>query len=220
MAQAAEIARMLRDIEREVTYTRDYIHYERFSDVVMAAMAAVPRHQFVPESMRQYAYDNGPLPIGHGQTISQPYIVALMTQLLEVDANSTVLEIGTGSGYQAAVLAQIVKQLYSIELVAILAQRAAERLQQLGYQNIAVRCSDGYHGWPEHGPYDGIIVTAVADEVPPALVDQLKAGGRMVIPVRGGVMGQELLLLQKDSAGRMQRDTVLPVAFVPLLHGS
>lgn len=219
MERAEDLQRMLRDIEREVNYTRSYIHYERFTDEVMAAMAAIPRHKFVPKEMQAYAYDNGPLAIGHGQTISQPYIVALMTQMLEVDSESRVLEIGTGSGYQTAVLSQIVDKVYSIEIVEALAEISSNRLEQLGYKNVETRCSDGYLGWPEYAPYDGIIVTAAADAVPQLLIDQLKPGARLVIPARGGFMGQELLLVKKNLKGDVVTESVLPVAFVPLVHG-
>jgi len=218
MERAEDLQRMLRDIEREVNYTRSYIHYDRFTDEVMAAMAAIPRHKFVPKEMQAYAYDNGPLAIGHGQTISQPYIVALMTQMLEVDRESRVLEIGTGSGYQTAVLSQIVTKVYSIELIEALATLSGRRLEQLGYTNVETRCSDGYLGWPEHAPYDGIIVTAAADEVPQALIEQLKPGASLVIPVKGGFMGQELLRVKKDLEGHVVTESVLPVAFVPLVH--
>jgi len=219
MDRSADVERMLRDIKREVGYTRSYIDYDHFSDEVMTAMATVPRHQFVPEEMQPYAYDNGPLSIGHGQTISQPYIVALMTQMLEVDKGSTVLEIGTGSGYQTAVLSQIVEKVYTIEIVEALADISRNRLQRLGYHNIETRCADGYLGWPEHAPYDGIIVTAAADKVPQNLIDQLKPGARLVIPARGGLMSQELLQVQKDLEGNVETQSVLPVAFVPLVHG-
>ena len=183
---------MLLDIEREVAYTRREIGRDAFAPRVMAAMAAVPREQFVPEAGRHLAFANGPLAIGHGQTISQPYIVALMTDLLAPRPQDSILEIGTGSGYQAAVLAQLVREVHSVEIIAALATAAGERLQRLGYANVSVRHADGFHGWPEHAPYDGIVVTAAALQVPPPLVEQLKPGARLVIPVGqpGGV--QEL----------------------------
>lgn len=218
MEHGADRQRMLDDIEREVAYTRSYIHYDHFSDEVMAAMAAVPRHKFVPAEMRAFAYDNGPLTIGYGQTISQPYIVALMTQLLEVDGQSRVLEVGTGSGYQTAVLSQIVNWVYSVEIVVELGKISHQRLRQLGYENIETSYADGYLGWPEHAPYDGIIVTAAADRVPQPLIEQLKPGARLVIPVKGGLMGQDLLLVKKDLKGGGSTESVLPVAFVPLVH--
>ena len=207
---------MLRDIEREVAYTRHEIGRDAFAPRVMAAMAAVPREEFVPESGRHRAFANGPLPIGHGQTISQPYIVALMTDLLAPRRQDSVLEIGTGSGYQAAVLAQLVRQVHSVEIIAALATAAGQRLGRLGYDNISVRHADGYHGWPEHAPYDGIIVTAAAPRVPPPLVEQLKPGARLVIPV--GLPGsvQELQVVEKHADGAIATRNILLVAFVPL----
>ena len=206
----------LRDIEREVAYTRHEIGRDAFAPRVMAAMAAVPREQFVPESGRQLAFANGPLAIGHGQTISQPYIVALMTDLLAPRPQDSILEIGTGSGYQAAVLAELVGQVHSVEIIAALATAAGERLERLGYDNISVRHADGFHGWPEHAPYDGIVVTAAAPQVPPPLVEQLKPGARLVIPVGlpGGV--QELQVVEKHADGTIETRSILLVAFVPL----
>jgi protein-L-isoaspartate(D-aspartate) O-methyltransferase len=214
-----EVARMLADIQRELHYTRHYLRRDTFSPRVMAAMAAVPRHRFVPGEMQEYAYDNGPLPIGHGQTISQPYIVALMSELLQVDAQATVLEVGTGSGYQTAVLAQLVRQVYTIEIVEPLGNLARNRLQQLGFHNIETRIGDGYAGWEEHAPYDGIIVTAAAPHVPPPLLHQLKAGARLVIPLGERPTGQQLMVLEKGFAGEISEIPVLPVAFVPLTRG-
>lgn len=214
----ADIERMLADIRSEIHYTRHYINRDSFSYAVMEAMATVPRHSFVPKEMQSYAYNNGPLPIGHGQTISQPYIVALMTELLNVGKDDRVLEIGTGSGYQTAVLAQLVKQVYSVEVVETLATQARERLQEMGYHNIETRSGDGYLGWPEHAPYDGIIVTAGAAHVPPPLEEQLKPGARLVIPVSDGFMGQELIVVEKGADGTITRQPVLPVAFVPLVR--
>ena len=207
---------MLRDIEREVAYTRHEIGRDAFAPRVMAAMAAVPREEFVPESGRHRAFANGPLPIGHGQTISQPYIVALMTDLLAPRPQDSILEIGTGSGYQAAVLAQLVRQVHSVEIIAALATAAGQRLGRLGYDNVSVRHADGYHGWPEHAPYDGIIVTAAAPRVPPPLVEQLKPGARLVIPV--GLPGsvQELQVVEKHADGAIATRNILLVAFVPL----
>jgi protein-L-isoaspartate(D-aspartate) O-methyltransferase len=210
---------MLADIQRELHYTRHYLRRDTFSPRVMAAMAAVPRHRFVPGEMQEYAYDNGPLPIGHGQTISQPYIVALMSELLQVDAQATVLEVGTGSGYQTAVLAQLVRQVYTIEIVEPLGNLARNRLQQLGFHNIETRIGDGYAGWEEHAPYDGIIVTAAAPHVPPPLLHQLKAGARLVIPLGERPTGQQLMVLEKGFAGEISEIPVLPVAFVPLTRG-
>ncbi|MFO1190117.1 MAG: protein-L-isoaspartate(D-aspartate) O-methyltransferase [Alphaproteobacteria bacterium] len=185
------------------------------SPVVVAALRAVPRHAFVPAAERRFAYENRPLPIGGGQTISQPFIVALMTDLLDPGPDHVVLEIGTGCGYQAAVLARIVRRVYSVEVVPELAAGAARRLAMLGYDSVAVRDGDGYGGWPEHAPYDGIIVTAGAADIPEPLLAQLKPGGRMVIPVDHGVYGQVLLLVEKDANGHVRRRDVLPVAFVP-----
>ncbi len=182
-------------------------------NLVLGAMRKVPRHEFVPESYRRYSYADEPLPIGEGQTISQPYIVALMTETLNLDSTSKVLEIGTGSGYQAAVLAEIAESVYSIEIVESLCRRAAETLARLGYGNVHVRCGDGYRGWPEEAPFDAIIVTAAPDHVPQPLVDQLATGGRMSIPV--GDFYQELLLLTKTERGVTERK-VIPVRFVPM----
>ncbi len=211
---------MLRDIEREVAYTRHEIGRDAFAPRVMAAMAAVPREQFVPESGRHLAFANGPLAIGHGQTISQPYIVALMTDLLAPRPQDNILEIGTGSGYQAAVLAQLARQVYSVEIIAALATAAGQRLARLGYANVSVRQADGFHGWPEHAPYDGIVVTAAAPQVPPPLVEQLKPGARLVIPVGmpGGV--QELKVVEKDADGSITSRNILLVAFVPLTRAA
>ncbi len=186
------------------------------SEAVLAVIARVPRHRFVPEIELFSAYDNHPLPIGHGQTISQPYIVALMTDLLRLDKQQTVLEIGTGSGYQAAVLAELAGQVYSIEIVEPLASAAALRLHQLGYANIEVRAGDGAQGWPEHAPYDGIIVTAAAEEIPEALMEQLKPGGRLVIPVGGRFDVQRLLRITRRPQGGFEQEYIEPVRFVPL----
>jgi protein-L-isoaspartate(D-aspartate) O-methyltransferase len=182
---------------------------------VLAAMSEVPRHEFVPSDVRDDAYRDRPLPIGHGQTISQPYIVALMTQVLEPKPTDVVLEIGTGSGYQAAVLSKLVRHVYTIEIVAALARRAEADLSRLGFTNVTVRAGDGYRGWPEAAPFDAIIVTCAPDEVPPVLVDQLKEGGRMVIPVGNPFLGQDLYLLRKEG-GRVERRSILPVRFVPM----
>ena len=189
-------------------------------DSVLAAMRHVPRHEFVPEDVRAAAYENRPLPIGYGQTISQPYIVALMTDLARPRKDHVVLEIGTGSGYQAAVLSPLVSNVFSIEIVEPLASRAAERLKALGFANVTVRPGDGYHGWPEHAPFDSIVVTAAASHVPPPLIAQLKPGGRMVIPVGGGFALQHLMLIEKDAQGRVHSRSLLPVRFVPLTGGS
>jgi protein-L-isoaspartate(D-aspartate) O-methyltransferase len=189
---------------------------ERLDPRVMEAMGSVPRHRFVPEGQEPQAYQNRPLPIGHGQTISQPYIVALMTDLLKLRKEDRVLEVGTGSGYQAAVLSVLVKAVYSIEIVKPLAEEAAQRLTRLGYANVQVRAGDGYGGWPEHAPFDAIMVTAGAPHVPPALVEQLKPGGRMVIPVGPASAIQSLMLIEKRPDGTVAEREVIPVRFVPL----
>lgn len=207
---------MIADIESEVQFTRSMIGRDHLDARVMTAMKKVPRDEFVPDNMKSSAFDNGPLPIGQGQTISQPYIVALMTDLLELKENDVVLEIGTGSGYQTAILSQLCKQVYSMELIDILRKAASKRLHQLGYHNIETCTGNGYLGWPEHAPYDGIIVTAAAPYIPPALVEQLKPGARMVIPVGMPMMHQELMLLTKDLHGDTDTRSILGVAFVPL----
>jgi protein-L-isoaspartate(D-aspartate) O-methyltransferase len=181
---------------------------------VLAAMRAVPRHLFVPETMRRFAYWDRPLPIGRGQTISQPYIVALMTELLDVRRSDKVLEIGTGSGYQAAVLSLLAARVFSIELEPELAREARERLRALGYRNVTVRAGDGYAGWPEEAPFDRIIVTAAPPEMPQTLIDQLKPRGKLVAPV--GSLDQELVVVEKGSDGRTRSRSVLPVRFVPM----
>jgi len=182
---------------------------------VLEAMARVPRHEFVPALARRLAYGDHPLPIGHGQTISQPFIVAFMTEALNPAPGDRVLEIGTGSGYQAAVLAELVAKVYTIEIVAPLAERARADLARLGYGNVLVRVGDGYEGWPEHAPFDAIIVTCSPEQVPQPLVDQLRDGGRMIIPVGDAKGGQELYLLEKRGA-RVVKRAVLPVRFVPM----
>ncbi len=214
-----DTAQMLSDIDAEIHYTRTLIGRDAFAPRVMAAMAEVPRHLFVPEGDRDQAYANGPLPIGWGQTISQPYIVALMTDLLACGPGDRVLEIGTGSGYQAAVLSRLVGQVYSLEIIPQLATAAAARLARLGYANVRVRQGDGHHGWPEQAPFDGILVTAAARAIPPALVDQLRPGARLVIPVGQPYAHQDLLLLEKGPDGALSLTEVLGVAFVPLTGG-
>jgi protein-L-isoaspartate(D-aspartate) O-methyltransferase len=186
---------------------------------VLRAMRATPRHLFVPEPMRPQAYEDSPLPIGFGQTISQPYIVAVMTELLQVARTHKVLEIGTGSGYQAAVLSPLAKHVYSIEIVPELAQRSAELLKKLGYTNVSVRQGDGYLGWPEEAPFDRIILTAAPGELPQALVSQLKPGGRLVAPVGRTVLDQDLVVVEKGANGKIRERSVFPVRFVPMVHG-
>jgi len=184
---------------------------------VLQAMRNTPRHEFVPEQLQSQAYEDGPLPIGYNQTISQPYIVAVMTELLEPRKEDRVLEIGTGSGYQAAVLSRLVKQVYTIELLEELANSARQRLRRLGYVNVEVRAGDGYAGWPEQAPFDKIIVTAAPESIPQALLDQLKPGGVMVVPA--GPFGlQELMVVEKDKKGVTRTRSVLPVRFVPMLR--
>jgi protein-L-isoaspartate(D-aspartate) O-methyltransferase len=182
---------------------------------VLQAMAEVPRHEFVPASLRPYAYADGPLPIGHGQTISQPFIVAYMTQAMELSKEDTVLEIGTGSGYQAAILGKLTKEVYTIEIVPPLAESARAVLSKLGFENVHVRLGDGYLGWPEKAPFDAIIVTCAPDHVPEPLISQLKEGGRLVIPVgaAGGI--QQLVLLRKRN-GQISKEKMLDVRFVPM----
>jgi len=189
------------------------------SPAVRAALGKVERHRLVPGAQAPAAYRNHPLSIGSGQTISQPYIVALSTDLLNPGKDDVVLEVGTGSGYQAAVLAEVVKQVYSIEVIESLGRAAAARLAELGYANVEVRIGDGYQGWPDKAPFDGILVTAAAPEVPPALVAQLKTGGRMVIPVGGSDAVQYLKVLTRRADGGYDEKRVLPVRFVPLVPG-
>ena len=208
--------RMLKDIESEVELTHRFIGKDALNGRVMATMKKVPRHRFVPEELRDCAYDNGPVPIGSDQTISQPYIVALMTDLLNPRPGNTVLEIGTGSGYQAAILSRLVRQVYSVEISEDLATRAHQRLLELNYRNIEVRCGDGYRGWPEHAPYDGIIVTAAAPHIPPALTEQLRAGARLVIPVGLPYRYQELVVIEKKPDDTLETRQILGVSFVPL----
>lgn len=210
------VATLLHDIDMEVKYTREQTGKDALDVRVLRAMASVPRHEFVPEQARALAYHNGPLPIGGGQTISQPFMVALMTDLLAAQPDAVILEIGTGSGYQAAVLSCLVKQVYSVEIVAALAQQVTPRLQRLGYLNVMVQHGDGYRGWPEHAPYDGILVTAAAAHIPPPLLEQLKPGARLVIPVGLPHGVQELQVAEKDAAGNVNTRTILTVSFVPL----
>lgn len=183
---------------------------------VLEAMRLVPRHLFVPGDFQDEAYADRPLPIGLGQTISQPFIVAAMTELIDPRPDHVVFEVGTGSGYQAAVLAGLVRHVYTVEIVPELGEQASDRLASLGYTNVSVRVGDGYAGWPEHGPFDGIIVTCGAEDVPPPLIEQLKPGGKMVIPVGPTHEVQELLILEKDRKGNVTRRSVMPVRFVPM----
>ncbi|TMG74974.1 MAG: protein-L-isoaspartate(D-aspartate) O-methyltransferase [Betaproteobacteria bacterium] len=213
--QAARRARMVEEIAAMARETGAETGRPRFGDAVMAAMRKVPRHRFVPFLQEIFAYDNRPLPIGESQTISQPYIVALMTDFLDLKSGDTVLEVGTGSGYQAAVLAELAAKVYTIEIVEPLGKRATRLLRELGYRNVEVRIGDGYNGWPEAAPFDSIIVTAAPGEIPKPLVDQLKPGGRMVIPVGGTHDAQQLLLVEKQPDGTTTTKRTLPVRFVP-----
>jgi protein-L-isoaspartate(D-aspartate) O-methyltransferase len=185
---------------------------------VLSAMSAVPRHLFVPDNLSSRAHDDTPLPIGYGQTISQPYIVAEMTRQLKLKGDSRVLEIGTGSGYQAAVLTEFTPRVYTVEIVEELAKSAAERLKRLGYRTVQVKAGDGYYGWPEQAPFDGIIVTCAAGQIPPPLIEQLARGGRMVIPVGGTFATQSLMLVEKDKEGVIRSRSLMSVRFVPLVR--
>ncbi len=216
ISRSQDCQSMLHDIQRTVYDTAEEIGKSQFDKTVMSAIARVPREEFVPDEQRSYAYRNSPLPIGHQQTISQPYIVALMTDLLEAQANDNILEIGTGSGYQAAVLANIVSTVFSIEIVDALLKQAQQRFRKLEINNIYCQQGDGYCGWPEHAPFDGIIVTAASPHIPPPLIEQLKVGGRLVIPVGGEMFTQHLLLVQKKAEQQLESKRVLPVRFVPL----
>lgn len=212
---ASQREELVREIERGVRATSAHTDMRRLSKAVLAAISAVPRHEFVPVELRQYAYEDRPLPIGEGQTISQPFVVALMTELAGIGPESVVLEIGTGSGYQAAVLAEIAKQVYTIEIVEPLGRRAAEVLARLGYANVEVRIGDGYAGWPEKAPFDAIVVTAAPEQVPAPLLEQLATGGRLVIPVGPEGRTQSLRLIKKRADGAIATEDVLPVIFVP-----
>jgi protein-L-isoaspartate(D-aspartate) O-methyltransferase len=210
---------MVKTIEREVKETHKYLGKEKLSKETIYAMGNVKRHKFVPLLNRISAYDNRPLPIGYGQTISQPYIVAIMTDMLNLKHTDKVLEIGTGSGYQAAILAEIVQKVYTIEVISELGVAAANRLERLGYNNVKTKIADGYYGWSENGPYDAIIVTAAATNIPPPLLKQLKPGGKMIIPVKSLYYVQHLILISKDQKGSITTHQILPVRFVPLTGG-
>jgi protein-L-isoaspartate(D-aspartate) O-methyltransferase len=207
------------DARRQLALSiRDYAGpiRERAEPRILSVMGEIPRHLFVPTLQRPFAYYDEALPIGQDQTISQPSLVALMTHLLRPKQNDVILEVGTGSGYQAAILSRLVRHVYTIEIVGPLARQAARRLPELGYTNVTVRHGDGYAGWPAHAPFDGIIVTAGAHDVPKPLLDQLKPGGRMVIPVGPADSVQQLKLISKDSRGRTREEVIIPVRFVPL----
>ena len=205
---------LIREIQTDFRETARFTGLREMSAPVEAAMRKVPRHEFVDDARKPYAYINRPLPIGHGQTISQPYIVALMTELIGPDGTDRILEIGTGSGYQAAVLAEIVAHVYTIEIVEALAETAQQRLARLGYDNVSVRAGDGNYGWTDAAPFDAIVVTA-GGRIPPKLIEQLKPGGRMVIPI-DTQDGQELVLVTRRGDGEIEQRSVLPVRFVPL----
>jgi protein-L-isoaspartate(D-aspartate) O-methyltransferase len=213
---SAQRAQMVAEIAAIARETGDATGRPSFSQAVMTAMGKVPRHRFVPVHQEVFAYRNLPLPIGEGQTISQPFLVALMTDLLDLKPGDTVLEVGTGSGYQAAVLAELVAKVYTIEIVEPLARRAMQRLEELGYRNIEVRIGDGYNGWREAAPFDSILVTAAPADIPKPLIDQLKPGGRMVIPAGRSHDSQHLLLVTKQPDGTSTTKRTLPVRFVPL----
>ena len=204
------------DLVDEVRRYANLVDGEPIRDNVLESLNTVERHNFVPPREVPYAYENRPLSIGWGQTISQPYIVALMTDLLEPEPDDVVLEVGTGSGYQAAILSGLVARVYTIEIIEALAEQGGERLQRLGFENVSTRLGDGYFGWEEHAPFDSIIVTAAATHVPPPLIGQLKAGGRMVIPVGGRFTTQWLLLIEKGDDGGIVTRQIAPVRFVPL----
>jgi protein-L-isoaspartate(D-aspartate) O-methyltransferase len=212
-------AGLMKEIEDDLKMTSGRIGKKELNQDVIAAMVNVPRHEFVPEYLRRHAYDNRPLPIGYGQTISQPYIVGIMTDLIDPSKDSVVLEVGTGSGYQAAILAHCVKQVYSIEIIQELAEEAKARLNRLGINNVEVRSGDGYYGWRAHAPFDAIVVTAAASHIPPPLIEQLRPGGKMIIPVGGPFMTQYLMLVEKDDRSQVKTRQLLPVAFVPLTGG-
>jgi len=211
--------KMVEEVISDATSTSSSTGISALSPGVIAAMKKVERHRFVPVAQAAFAYLNRPLPIGHGQTISQPFIVALMTDLMELKAGDRVLEIGTGSGYQAAVLAEIASAVYTIEIIEPLGIEAGERLKSLGYHNVQTRVGDGYYGWPESAPFDAIIVTAASSHVPPPLIKQLKPGGRMVIPLGTQFMVQHLMLVEKQKNGSVTSRQILPVRFVPLTGG-
>ena len=208
---------MVEAVEEMARSTGDVVGHAGLEPRVLAALRSVPRHEFVPPDVSHLAYSNRPLRIGHGQTISQPFIVALMTHLLQVKPNDRVLEIGTGSGYQAAVLSLLAREVYTIEIIPELGKSAALNLSRHGYANVSTRIGDGYQGWTDHAPYDAIMVTAAPEQVPPALIAQLKPGGRLVIPV--GEVRQDLMLLQKAEDGTIDSRRIVPVRFVPLTRG-
>lgn len=207
---------MLIDIEMETKLTGPYIDKNQLAPRVIDAIKQVPRHEFIPDKLQHLAYINGPVPIGCGQTISQPYIVALMTDLLDTKPTDVILEVGSGSGYQAAVLSKLVTRVYSVEIIKQLAEQARNRLKVLGFDNVVIQNADGYYGWAEFAPFDGIIVTAAAPHIPQALIEQLKIGARLVIPIGWPHTYQELMLVRKTSPTTIECETILGVSFVPL----
>ena len=210
---------LLEEIEQDVRATAAFLNRRALDERVMRALASVPRHEFVPAGERASAYENRPLPIGHGQTISQPYIVAIMTDLVEPRPGCRAFELGTGSGYQAAILSELCENVYTVEIVEPLGVEARARLERLGRSNVEVRVGDGYYGWQERAPFDVIVVTAVASHIPPPLIKQLKPGGRMILPVGTRFTTQQLVLVLKAADGHITTRQVLPVAFVPLTGG-
>jgi len=207
---------LVENIKAELMTTGDYLNRKSLDERVFDALRKVPRHEFVPDDQRPHAYEDRPLPIGHGQTISQPYIVAVMTDLLKLKKTDRVLEVGTGSGYQAAILAELADSVYTIEIIEGLGKKAAENLKRTGYDAVHTRIGDGYYGWEAAAPFDGIVVTAVASHIPPPLIKQLKPGGRMIIPVGAQFMTQYLVLVTKDVDEKVTTRQILPVSFVPL----
>ena len=217
---SASRERLIREVETEIRLTSHYHGSEHLDPAVVAALRAVPRERFIPQALRSKAYENHPLPIGLGQTISQPYIVAIMSHLIAIQPGAKVYELGTGSGYQAAVLAEMGAEVYTVEIVPELAERAAATLADLGYTKVRVRAGDGYLGWPEAAPFDAVIVTAAGPEVPPALAAQLRPGGRLVMPLGETDETQQLVVVTKNSDGTLHRRSVLPVRFVPITGGA
>ncbi|HVP53581.1 MAG TPA: protein-L-isoaspartate(D-aspartate) O-methyltransferase [Candidatus Eisenbacteria bacterium] len=213
---AAQRQALVDEIQREARWLSDEVGKKELDAATLAAMNKVARQEFVSQDLRSVAYANRPLPIGYGQTISQPFVVAVMTDLLRLKPGDSVLEIGTGSGYQAAILAELTKRVYSIEIIPELAKDASERLKRLGYTQVETKVGDGYYGWKEHAPFDAIIVTAAPTQIPPPLVEQLKPGGRMIIPIGGRFLMQYLVLVEKDQSGKISTRELLPVQFVPL----
>ena len=211
------VKQMLEEIQRDAEYTDSMTGIKKFKDETLSAFKKVPRDAFVPDHLKHMAFQNSPLPIGHGQTISQPYIVALMTELLNIKPDHTILEIGTGSGYQSAILSTLCKQVYTVELITELSTSAKKRFEELHYDNIEAVPGNGYDGFPKYAPYDGIIVTAAATHIPQPLIEQLKAGGNLVIPLNVSALHQELMLLEKDLQGNTQIRRILGVMFVPLI---